>query len=50
MPFSIYMLTGESHVSCNETRCYVTVDDGSNYVLFHELHVRIKIKKLEARL
>ena len=24
---------------------YVTVDDGSNYVMFHELNVRIKIKK-----
>ena len=25
--------------------CYVTVDDGGNYVTFHELNVRIKIKK-----
>ena len=28
---------------CNDTVC-VTVDDGSNYVTFHELNVRIKIK------
>ena len=26
--------------------CYVTVDDGGNYVMFHELNVRIKIKKI----
>ena len=26
--------------------CYVTVDDGSNYVTFHELNVRIKIKTI----
>ena len=25
--------------------CYVTVDDSGNYVMFHELNVRIKIKK-----
>ena len=25
--------------------CYVIVDDGGNYVTFHELNVRIKIKK-----
>ena len=24
---------------------FVTVDDGGNYVMFHELNVRIKIKK-----
>ena len=26
--------------------CYVTVDDGGNYVTFHELNVRIKIKTI----
>ena len=26
--------------------CYVIVDDGGNYVMFHELNVRIKIKKI----
>ena len=26
--------------------CYVTVDDGSNYVTFHELSILIKIKKI----
>ena len=25
---------------------YVIVDDGANYVTFHELNVRIKIKKI----
>ena len=24
--------------------CYVTVDDGGNYAIFHELNVRVKIK------
>ena len=26
--------------------CYVTVDDGSNYVMFHKLNVHVKIKKI----
>ena len=26
--------------------CYVTVDDGGNYVTFHELNVRKKIKTI----
>ena len=26
--------------------CYVTVDDGCNYVTFHELNVRKKIKTI----
>ena len=26
--------------------CYVTVDDSGNYVTFHELNVRIKIKTI----
>ena len=26
--------------------CYVTVDDGGNYVTFHKLNVRIKIKTI----
>ena len=26
--------------------CYVTVDDGDNYVTFHGLNVRIKIKTI----
>ena len=25
--------------------CYVIVDDGGNYAMFHELNIRIKIKK-----
>ena len=26
--------------------CYVTVDDGDNYVTFHGLNVRVKIKTI----
>ena len=26
--------------------CYVTVDDGDNYVTFYELNIRIKIKTI----
>ena len=26
--------------------CYVTVDDGDNYVMFHGLNVRVKIKTI----
>ena len=26
--------------------CYITVDDGNNYVMFIELNVRIKIKTI----
>ena len=26
--------------------CYVTVDDGDNYVTFHRLNVRVKIKTI----
>ena len=37
------MLKGGSHVSRD---CYVTVNDGGNYVTFHELNVRIKIKTI----
>ena len=41
------MLKGESHVSRNgRVGCYVTVDDGGNYVTFHELNVRKKIKTI----
>ena len=29
-----------------EVGCYVTVDDGGNYVTFHELNVRKKIKTI----
>ena len=39
------MLKGGSHVSCNKS-CYVTVDDGGNYVTFHELNIPIKIKTI----
>ena len=27
--------------------CYVTVDDGGNFVTFHELNVRIRIKRVK---
>ena len=40
------MLKGESHISHNELSHYVIVDDGGNYVTFHKLNVRIKIKKM----
>ena len=29
-----------------EVGCYVTVNDGGNYVTFHELNVRKKIKTI----
>ena len=29
-----------------EVGCYVTVDDGGNYVTFHELNVRKKINTI----
>ena len=29
-----------------EVGCYVTVDDGGNYVTFRELNVRKKMKKI----
>ena len=32
-----------------EVGCYVTVDDGGNYVTFHELNVRKKIKTIAKR-
>ena len=32
-----------------EVGCYVTVDDGGNYVTFHELTVRKKIKTIGKR-
>ena len=40
------MLKGESHVSRNESQMLWTVDDGDNYVTFHGLNVRIKIKTI----
>ena len=39
------MLKGENHVARNKTRCYVTLDDGGNYVTFHELNYSRKDKK-----
>ena len=43
------MLKGESDVSSNGSRLLVTVDDGDNYVTFHELNVRKKIKTIAKR-
>ena len=40
------MLRGESHIHVMKVGCYVTVDDCANYVTFHELNVRIKIKTI----
>ena len=36
----------ESRFGVIKVGCYVTVDDGGNYVTFHELNVRIKIKTI----